>query len=243
MNSMVVNKFRYVLAWSIHLFTALGVVCGFLSVIEIGKHQWFWAFVWMAVSVFIDSVDGFFARMCKVKELLPNFDGALLDNIIDYFTYVIVPASFLYEANIVPQKLNLISAFLITLSSAYQFCQKDAKTPDHWFKGFPSYWNIVVFYLYMLDLPPMLNFAVILFLSVMVFVPVYYLYPSRTSVYPLLNICLVSLWGLGIALSMFLYPGHKTILYLSLVYVVYYFGFSIYWTYQKRKRQNSDVGA
>jgi phosphatidylcholine synthase len=85
--------------------------------------------------------------------VLPNFDGALLDNIVDYFTYVIVPASFLYETHSVPYKLNLLSAILITLSSAYQFCQSEAKTDNHWFKGFPSYWNIVVLYIFLLDLP------------------------------------------------------------------------------------------
>lgn len=229
------SKYKYFLAWSIHLFTSLGAVCGFLAIIEIGKHEWFWAFVWMAFTVFIDSVDGFLARMCKVKEVLPNFDGALLDNIIDYFTYVIVPASFLYEANIVPQKLNLITAFMITLSSAYQFCQKDAKTEDHWFKGFPSYWNIVVFYLYMLELHPIVNFCVIFFLALLVFIPFYYLYPSRTSVYPLLNLMLVTIWALCIAVSILIYPRHKLVTYFSLIYVFYYFAFSIYWTY-KRKR-------
>ncbi|MCX8064494.1 MAG: CDP-alcohol phosphatidyltransferase family protein [Candidatus Hydrogenedentes bacterium] len=232
------NKLRYLFAWSTHFFTSLGAVCGFLAIIEIGRHEWFWAFIWMALTVFIDSIDGFFARMYRVKELIPNFDGALLDNIIDYFTYVIVPASFLYEANIVPQKLNLVSAFMITISSAYQFCQKDAKTEDHWFKGFPSYWNIVIFYLYMLELPAIANFLIILILTVLIFVPFYYLYPSRTSVYPLLNVLLVIGWALCISISMFLYPKHKILIYFSLLYVIYYFVFSIYWSY-KRKRVQS----
>jgi phosphatidylcholine synthase len=125
------SYFRYILAWQYTYSTALGLVFGFLAIIAISRHEWLLAFVWMAVTVFIDSIDGILARAFKVQEVLPNFDGALLDNIVDYFTYVIVPASFLYETHSVPYKLNLLSAILITLSSAYQFCQSEAKTDNH----------------------------------------------------------------------------------------------------------------
>lgn len=221
---------QYILAWSIHLFTAMGAVFGFLAIIAIGRHQWLLAFTWMAVSVFIDSVDGILARAFKVKDVLPDFDGALLDNIVDYFTYVIVPASFLYETHSVPYKLNLLSSILITLSSAYQFCQSDAKTEDHWFKGFPSYWNIVVLYIFLLDLPEKINFAIILSFTVMVFIPIRYLYPSRAVQYRLLNLILVSIWAFLIVLSLYNYPNHHIYIYLSLIYVIYYFLYSIGWT-------------
>ncbi|HOL18892.1 MAG TPA: CDP-alcohol phosphatidyltransferase family protein [Candidatus Hydrogenedens sp.] len=226
---------RYIFAWTIHLFTAMGAVFGFLAIIAIGRHEWLLAFYWMAISVFIDSIDGLFARACKVKEVLPHFDGALLDNIVDYFTYVIVPASFLYETHSVPQKLNLLSAVLITLSSAYQFCQADAKTEDNWFKGFPSYWNIVVFYIFMLDLPKEINFLVIFVLTIGVFIPIRYLYPSRTREYRILNLLLVSMWALLILFSLCTYPNHYNYIYLSLIYVAYYFGYSVYWTYKYMK--------
>ncbi len=226
---------QYILAWSIHLFTALGAVFGFLAIIAIGRHDWLLAFIWMAVSVFIDSVDGVLARACKVKDVLPNFDGALLDNIVDYFTYVIVPASFLYETHSVPYKLNLISSILITLSSAYQFCQADAKTEDHWFKGFPSYWNIVVLYIFLLGLPKELNFIIILVLTILVFVPIRYLYPSRAVQHRLVNLILVFIWGFLIVLSLYTYPNHYTYIYLSLIYVLYYFVYSIYCTLKLNK--------
>ncbi len=226
---------RYILAWAIHLFTALGAVFGFLAIIAIGRHEWLLAFVWMAVTVFIDSIDGILARAFKVQELLPNFDGALLDNIVDYFTYVIVPASFLYEAHSVPQNLNLISAILITLSSAYQFCQKEAKTDNHWFKGFPSYWNIVVLYIFLLALPEEVNFLIILILTALVFIPIRYLYPSRTERYRSINLLLVFIWALLIVASLCTYPKHQIYIYLSLIYIVYYFGYSIYWTIRLTK--------
>jgi len=221
---------RYILAWAIHLFTALGAVFGFLAIIAISRHEWLLAFVWMAVTVFIDSIDGILARAFKVQEVLPNFDGALLDNIVDYFTYVIVPASFLYETHSVPYKLNLLSAILITLSSAYQFCQSEAKTDNHWFKGFPSYWNIVVLYIFLLDLPEEINFLIILVLTILVFIPIRYLYPSRAEQYRSINLFLVFIWALLIVISLCTYPNHYFYIYLSLVYVVYYFGYSIYWT-------------
>ncbi len=226
---------QYILAWSIHLFTAMGAVFGFLAIIAIGKHEWLLAFTWMAVSVFIDSVDGVLARACRVKKVLPNFDGALLDNIVDYFTYVIVPASFLYETHSVPHKLNLLSSILITLSSAYQFCQIEAKTEDHWFKGFPSYWNIVVLYIFLLDLPKEINFIVILTLTVMVFIPIRYLYPSRAVQYRFLNLVLVSIWAILIILSLYYFPHHQMYIYLSLIYVIYYFMYSIFWTVKLSK--------
>lgn len=226
---------RYILAWSIHLFTAMGAVFGFMAIIAIGRHEWLLAFTWMAVSVFIDSVDGILARACKVKEVLPNFDGALLDNIVDYFTYVIVPASFLYETHIVPYKLNLFSSVLITLSSAYQFCQSDAKTEDYWFKGFPSYWNIVVLYIFLLDLPKEINFIVILILTVLVFIPIRYLYPSRAVRYRFFNLILVSIWAILIVLSLYTFPEHHIYIYLSLIYVIYYFIYSIFWTIKLSK--------
>lgn len=221
---------QHVLAWSIHLFTAMGAVFGFLAIIAIGRHQWLLAFTWMAVSVFIDAIDGLLARAFKVKEVLPNFDGALLDNIVDYFTYVIVPASFLYETHSVPYKLNLLSSTLITLSSAYQFCQSDAKTEDHWFKGFPSYWNIVVLYIFLLDFPEKINFIIILSLTILVFIPIRYLYPSRTVQYRSLNLILVSIWAFLVVLSLYNYPNHHIYIYLSLIYVIYYFLYSIWWT-------------
>ncbi len=229
-NNKEYSYIQYALAWSIHLFTAMGAVFGFLAIIAIGRHQWLLAFTWMAVSVFIDSVDGILARAFKVKDVLPNFDGALLDNIVDYFTYVIVPASFLYETHSVPYKLNLLSSILITLSSAYQFCQSDAKTEDHWFKGFPSYWNIVVLYIFLLDFPEKINFIIILLFTILVFIPIRYLYPSRAVQYRLLNLILVSIWAFLIVLSLYNYPNHHIYIYLSLIYVIYYFLYSIWWT-------------
>jgi phosphatidylcholine synthase len=229
---------RKCLAWAIHGMTATGAIAGFLAIIAIARHQWISSFVWMTVAIAIDSVDGMCARACRVKDVLPEFDGALLDNIVDYFTYVIVPASFLYETQSMPRGFNLLSAVLILLASAYQFCQIDAKTEDHCFRGFPSYWNVVVFYQFMFGWSEWLNFIMIVALTAAVFLPVKYLYPSRTPVMRPLNIVLCGAWGAMLILAMFLYPAsHKSVLLASLAYVVYYFIVSLYITFASAWRQ------
>jgi len=222
-------------AWAVHTLTATGAAIGLVAIIAISNGNWMAAFGWMALTVFIDAVDGTFARFFKVKEVLPGFDGALLDNIVDYFTFVLIPAFFLYEAHIVPPGFALLAAMTITLASGYQFCQADAKTEDHYFKGFPSYWNIVVYYLFMLDWPPYLNLAIILLLAVAVFIPVKYLYPSRTRLLRKTTTVLTALWTAAVVIAYFAYPhAHAPWLYASLLYVVYYAVASIHITLKTR---------
>ena len=221
-------------AWGVHLLTATGAAAGLISLIAISHHRWVPAFAWMGVAIAIDSVDGTWARLCGVKSVLPQFDGTLLDNIVDYFTYVIVPAYFLYEGEIVPARCGLLAAIAITVASGYQFCQADAKTDDHCFKGFPSYWNVVVFYLFMLLLPKWLNLVIALALAVAVFVPMKYLYPSRTQTLRPLTLALTTLWGILVVLVLARYPeGYQPLLNGSLIYVAYYFALSAYLTLRK----------
>src|SRR5207248_3290393 len=137
---------------------------------------------WMAYTVAIDSVDGTLAHAVGVKQVLPFFDGTRLDDLVDYVTYVIVPALFLLHMHLLPQRAAVVVALCPVLASAYGFCRTDSKTADHYFTGFPSYWNIVAFYLYTLGWPRALNAAVVLLFAVGVFVPIRYLYPSPTPV-------------------------------------------------------------
>lgn len=217
-------------AWSVHLVTASGAILGLLALVAITNHQWILAFVWMAACLLIDSVDGTLARLMRVKYVLPTFDGALLDNMVDYFTYVIVPAFFLYEANLLPGMLaTTVTAGLIILASGYQFCQSDAKTEDHYFKGFPSYWNIVVFYLFLLEMNIWVNLAILLFLCALVFIPIKYVYPSRSPQYQFLTLALAGVWGALCSVTLATYPRHNPLLiWASLLFVVYYVGISLH---------------
>ncbi len=224
-------------AWMVHLFTASGVIWGFWAMLAIMNGNWMLAFLWMSLAVFVDSVDGALARRFQVQTILPNFDGALLDNVIDYFNYVVVPAFFMYEAGLFPANLGPMGGAVILLASAYQFCQADAKTDDHYFKGFPSYWNIVAFYLFFLGLSSTVNLIIIWILALLVFVPLKFLYPSRTDNRKRLNLWLSGLWGSVNVLILLQYPSPAPILiWLSLSYVGYYAVSSVIRTLQKRAR-------
>jgi phosphatidylcholine synthase len=221
-------------AWGVHLFTATGALWGFLAIMATINHEWQAAFFWLMAAAFVDSVDGTLARRFQVKGLTPSFDGALLDNIIDYQTYVIVPAIILYEANLLPPRLLLTGVALVVLSSAYQFCQADAKTDDNTFTGFPSYWNVVVLYLFLLQPELWINFAVILFCAIMVFVPIRYIYPSRMRKYRGITLLITGIWGVIMLVSLLQYPHYNpTLLNLSLLYIVYYVGLSLFMMFRK----------
>lgn len=223
------------LAWGVHLYTASGALFGLLTILAIVEEKWALAFVWMSISVFVDAVDGTLARRFRVKDVVPQFDGALLDNMVDYFTYVLVPTILLYQAEMVPDQLLIITIAMITLSSAYQFCQTDAKTEDHFFTGFPSYWNIMVVYLFILGASQWASFIVLASCAVLVFVPIKYIYPSRTVEYKKLNLAVSWLWALCFGAAIFIYPNAPAWLTQgSLIFVVYYVGMSLYMTFKTK---------
>jgi phosphatidylcholine synthase len=217
------------LAWFAHLFTASGAIWGLLALLAVTNEQWILAFAWMSVAVLVDSLDGFLARLLRVKDVLPEFDGALLDNMVDFLNYVFVPAFFIYQVDFLPPGANLIGPVLILLASSYQFCQNDAKTEDHYFKGFPSYWNIMVYYMFILEMNGWANFAVIILLSILVFVPIKYVYPSRTAMRRGLTLTLASIWGIVNVTILVQYPNHNPwLVWVSLLFAVYYIGISLY---------------
>jgi phosphatidylcholine synthase len=210
-------------AWAVHLYTALGAVFGLLAIDYAARADYRASFIAMAVTIVIDSSDGTLARLVKVKQRVPGFDGALLDNIIDYLTYVVAPVFLALKAGLLPGSLGLGVACLVTLASAYQFCQVNAKTPDNFFLGFPSYWNLVVFYLFCLRLPIAIGELILTAFAVMVFIPIKYIYPSRTVPLRRLTVTLGCIWaGVTIAMLPALPDHNPVLLYLSLAYIAYY---------------------
>lgn len=176
------SRFSVVLAWSVHVFTALGAVIAILTFDAIIRGHYNSAFWWMFTGVAIDSVDGSLARRFRVKEFASALDGSLLDNIVDYLNYVVTPAIMLMvHPDLLPNMWHLVVPSCIVLSSAYQFSHVHAKTSDNFFLGFPSYWNIAVFYLVAFRTPPVPNVAILLFLVATIFMPVKYLYLSRMT--------------------------------------------------------------
>ncbi len=230
-DSLEVGKLRRALAWSVHVFTASGVVCCLLAVEATYAAQWRAAFAWLVVAVLIDAVDGTLARKVKVKAVLPDFDGTLLDNLIDFTNYVIVPALIIHRAQLLPASVSLWVACMICLASAYQFCQRDAKTPDHYFTGFPSYWNIAALYLLSMGLSRPLNLAIIIALVLLVFVPIKYIYVTRTKPYQMITWPLTLIWAVMAIVMLWQLPTPNIVLvWVSQLYVAYYVCMSLYLT-------------
>jgi phosphatidylcholine synthase len=218
-----------ILAWLVHLYTASGAVLAFFSVLLIERADYKDAFWLMALAVAIDASDGTLARAARVKERIPWFDGDRLEDITDYLNYVLVPCLISFRADLLPQSDALWLAAAPMLASAYGFCQKEAKTADHFFLGFPSYWNIVALYLFVLQTPRWFNGFLLLALSVLVFVPIKYVYPSRSVELRGLTIALALAWGVLILLVIYYLPAPPpAVVYASLLFPVYYAGLSFW---------------
>ncbi|HEX9445617.1 MAG TPA: CDP-diacylglycerol O-phosphatidyltransferase [Candidatus Binatia bacterium] len=226
---------KLILAWLVHLYSASGTVLAFFSVLLVQRGDFKSAFWLNALAVAIDASDGTLARAARVKERIPWFDGARLEDIIDYLNYVLVPSLILVYADLLPRGDALWIAALPMLASAYGFCQKEAKTADNYFLGFPSYWNIVVFYLFVLRTPVWLNGFIILALSVLVLVPIKYIYPSRTAAFQWLTLTLGAVWGVLVLLTIYYLPAPPpAVVYASLVFPAYYTALSFWLARPKR---------
>jgi len=210
-------------AWAVHLYTALGSVCGFGAVLATVQSDYRRAFLGLVVATFIDATDGVLARAASVKERLPRFDGARLDDIVDYLTYVFAPLFLLYQAGTLPDAWGVAVCAIVLLSSAYGFASLDAKSDDYFFTGFPSYWNVVAIYLFSAHLPAAINAAILLGLSVLVFVRIGYVYPSRTPVLRGLTTALGAVWALMVLAIILTMPDVPlSLLLASLFFPVYY---------------------
>jgi phosphatidylcholine synthase len=211
------------LAWFVHAYTASGAICAFLAAQATFDENWRVAFLWLFAAVVIDSSDGWLARLIRVDERLPQFSGARLDDIVDYLTYVFVPALLVWRAELVPAAWSVPVAAAMLLSSAYGFVSADAKTTDHFFTGFPSYWNIVVLYLFVLRVSPFYTVITLLMLAALVFVRIGYIYPTRTVAWRTPTVLLCSLWGAVMLFLIFTLPNpSRAVAWLSLSFPVYY---------------------
>jgi phosphatidylcholine synthase len=215
-------------AWAVHAYTASGAVLALLALAAGLAGDLRSAFLWLAAQVLVDSTDGWLARLARVTQRTPAFNGTRLDDIVDYLTYVFVPAALVFHGRLVPAAAALPVAGAMLVSSAFGFSREDAKTADHYFTGFPSYWNIVLLYLVVLGMDPRTNAAILLALAVLVFVPVRYVYPSRTVALRPLTIALGIVWGVQMILLLWKMPDvPRWLVWSSLVFPAYYFGLSL----------------
>ena len=219
-------------SWLVHAYTASGVALAFLTVVAVMEGdtvRGLWLFL---AAMVVDGTDGMLARWVQVKRHVPWFDGALLDNIVDYITYAFLPMVLLWSAGYLGEGTSAtVLAVVPLLASAYQFCLVDAKTEDNLFLGFPSYWNIAAFYVVVLDLRPTAVAVVLLVCAVLVFVPVGYVYPSRTTTLLAPTLVLTAVWLVSYAVLLTQLPDPSAVwLTISVAYVVYYVVLSLYLT-------------
>ena len=236
---VVGTRRQLAVGWMVHAYTAIGSVLALLVIVAALEGNTVRALWILLVALIVDGTDGMLARRLKVKQTIPGFDGARLDDIVDYLTYVFAPVMLLWVGGHLPDgTLGVVVAALPLLASSYQFCRVDAKTDDHYFLGFPSYWNVVAFYVVILDLSPVITAVLLVSCAALVFVPIKYIYPSRTTVFRKLNLTLAGLWVVLYAVILLRLPEPGLIaISLSLSYIAYYLLASIYLTVPPRFRR------
>jgi phosphatidylcholine synthase len=231
-------KLKTILAWCVHLYTALGLVAAALIAVFIvrgGDTSFRAALALMILATVIDSTDGWLARRARVKEFAPTFDGRRLDDLIDFQTYTSLPLLLVWRAGILTDG-QAWWLLLPLVASAYGFSQVNAKTDDGFFLGFPSYWNVVAFYLYLLRPPAWASLALVITLSALTFIPWRYLYPSQRTPFSRLTNLLAVLW---FALLLFILTRQpedsRPLTLLSLAFPVYYLLVSWALTFARRR--------
>ncbi|NNE67679.1 MAG: phosphatidylcholine/phosphatidylserine synthase [Pyrinomonadaceae bacterium] len=221
-----------ILPWSVHVFTASGLLAGFLAILAINRSDWRAAMAWLLVALVVDGIDGTLARIFKVSEKLPNIKGKMIDTVVDFTNYAVVPAYFIYMAGVVSPAVDLPIAFLILLVSAIYYGKEGMVSHDYYFIGFPVMWNVVVFYLVFVFPDPsipvgtlkIVNALVIVILAVLHFVPVKFAYPSRATRMKLLTIAATFSILLVMPLVVWLYPSVPVWLRILAIVNLAYFG-------------------
>ena len=189
-----VNKDK-IAAWAVHGFTASGAVLGFLAIISIFNNDQTSSFLWLGLALLVDGLDGTIARKVGVSDKATNIDGSMLDNLVDYLNYVIIPSLMIYWFQMVPNGWEIIIPAGIFAVSLYTFANINMKTEDYYFSGFPALWNIVVLYFYILNTNQYINLIVIIFLSILTFIPIKFVHPLRVKKLRNITIFCTIIWS------------------------------------------------
>jgi phosphatidylcholine synthase len=196
------GKGSRVLAYGVHVLTALGAALGLLALQAVFTGDLTQAFIWLGVALVVDAVDGPLARRFAVKERAKRYDGAQLDLVVDFVTYVFVPAAMLLRPEVMAAPYGVVAGLVLTLASALYFADTGMKTDDWWFRGFPAVWNIVVFYIVAFAPPAWLALAVILVATALMFLPVVFVHPVRVRRWRGLTMAMLGVWALAAAATL-----------------------------------------
>ncbi len=183
-------------AFAVHLFTASGAFLAFLSLIAAAEGEWVAMFSWLGLALLVDGIDGPMARKVEIKRVLPDWSGDMLDAIIDYSTFCLIPAVALYLSDMIGKPWSFIAAALIVITSAIYYADTRMKTKDNFFRGFPVCWNMVVFAFFAIQPSEWVVFAVVVLCAAGTFAPVKFLHPVRVVRLRPLNLAVMVLWML-----------------------------------------------
>lgn len=212
-------------AFSVHVLTALGSGIAFLALLEAVREHWAAMFGWLGLALLIDAIDGPLARRLDVCRVLPNWSGDTLDLVVDFVTYVFVPAYAIAASGLVGRLAGPLIGFAIVVSGALYFSDRRMKTIDNHFRGFPALWNAAAFYLFLLKPSLWVGSGVLALLIVLTFVPLNVLHPVRTTRFRALNLALMAVWaGLcvgAMAMNFDVAPWVKVALCAIAVYILF----------------------
>jgi len=182
-------------AFAVHVLTACGAALCLLALLAAIAANWSLMFVWLGLALVIDAIDGTLARHFQVRELLPRWSGDTLDLVVDYLSYVFVPAYAIVAGGLLPDSAAIPAGLLILVTSALYFADRRMKTPDNYFRGFPALWNVVAFYLFLLRPGPWPDVALVVMLCGLSFVPFPFLHPLRVARFRAFNVVLLLAWS------------------------------------------------
>ncbi|MFT4321104.1 phosphatidylcholine synthase [Bartonella bacilliformis] len=181
-------------AFSVHLLTASGSFLAFLSLISASEKEWITMFCWLGLALLVDGIDGPIARKLDVKSVLPTWSGELLDNIIDYVTYVLIPTFAFYQSGFMRPGLSFLLSAIVVISSAIYYADTGMKTKENFFKGFPVVWNMILFMLFVVKPGEWIAFITVLLSAILSFLPIYFIHPVRVIRLRMLNLPIFLIW-------------------------------------------------
>lgn len=185
---------RRAAGFSVHVFTASGGAVALLALYAAIERDFAACFAWLGLALFIDGVDGTLARAAKVTETAARIDGVVLDLVIDFLTYVLVPVIALWRSDLMPTQVSFWLGLVVTLASTLYFADASMKTRDYWFRGFPAIWNVAILYLFVLRPPWQVSAAVLVLGTAAMFVPVVFVHPLRVVKLRIVTIAVTIAW-------------------------------------------------
>ena len=188
-------------AFGVHLLTAIGAALALLSLFAAAERRWSLMFLWLGLSLIVDTIDGPIARRLRVAELLPRWSGDVLDLVVDFLTYVFIPAFAIARGEFWPEPGGVLAGVLIVMTGVLYFADRRMKTPDNYFRGFPAVWSVVAFYLFLLHPGPWIAGAIVVVLAILTFVPIVFIHPFRVARLRALSAVLVALGGVLIIVT------------------------------------------